>query len=175
MRASPASLPQLFHRCFPSFPLPHVRFTSGLFRLLSASFRPLLPASDYSAFCPFFSPLPDLPWQRFSRCAPVPLVPGPFLFRPACFHAVLPIPVLSFLRFLSPVAVSPHSGYLGASAFRFLFRPRPPGFRFRFRLLSLSVLNFSVPHRTCIYYHRNLILSTPILYIFQLFSYALRP
>ena len=40
-----------------------------------------------------------------------------FLFRPTCFHAVLPIPVLSFLRFLSPSAVSPHSGYLSASAF----------------------------------------------------------
>lgn len=40
-----------------------------------------------------------------------------FLFRPACFHAFLPIPVLSFLQFLSPPAVSPHSGYLSVSAF----------------------------------------------------------
>ena len=57
----PASLPQLFHRCFPSFPLPLVRFSSGLFRLPSAFFRPLRPASDYSAFRAFLSPLPDLP------------------------------------------------------------------------------------------------------------------
>ena len=51
----PASLPQLFHRCFPS------AFASGLFRLPSASFRSLRPASDYSAFRTFLSPLPDLP------------------------------------------------------------------------------------------------------------------
>ena len=57
----PASLPQLFHRCFPSFPLPLVRFSSGLFRLPSGFFRPLRPASDYSAFRAFLSPLPDLP------------------------------------------------------------------------------------------------------------------
>ena len=42
---------------------------------------------------------------------------APFLFRLACLHAFLPIPVLSFLHFLSPLAVSPHSGYLSASAF----------------------------------------------------------
>jgi len=40
-----------------------------------------------------------------------------FLFRPACCHALRPIPVLSFLFFLSPLAVSPRSGYLSASAF----------------------------------------------------------
>ena len=51
----PASLPQLFHRCFPS------AFASGLFRLPSGFFRPLRPASDYSAFRTFLSPLPDLP------------------------------------------------------------------------------------------------------------------
>ena len=145
------------------------------FRLLSGFSRPLQPASDYSASCPFFSPLPDLPWQRFSRCATVPFVPVAFPFRSACFHASLPVLVLSFLHFLSPFAVSPHSGYLSASAFRSLFRPRPPGFRFRFRLLGLSVLNFSVPHRTCIYYHHNHKLSTSILYIFQLFPCVLRP
>ena len=42
-----------------------------------------------------------------------------FLFRPACFHAFLPISVLSFLQFLSPFTASPHSGYLSASAFPF--------------------------------------------------------
>ena len=34
----PASLPQLFHRCFPSFPLSLVRFTSGLSACLPHSF-----------------------------------------------------------------------------------------------------------------------------------------
>ena len=37
------------------------RFSSGLFRLPSGSLRPLRPASDYSAFRAFLSPLPDLP------------------------------------------------------------------------------------------------------------------
>ena len=37
------------------------RFSSGLFCLLSAFFRPLLLTSDYSAFRSFFSHLPDLP------------------------------------------------------------------------------------------------------------------
>ena len=41
-------------------------------------------------------------------------------------------------------------------------------FRFRFRLLGLSVLNFSVPHRTCMYYYRNQQMSTPIFCIFRL-------
>ena len=45
------------------------RFSSGIFCLLSAFFRPLLLASDYSAFCPFFSLLPVFPWQRFLRCS----------------------------------------------------------------------------------------------------------
>jgi len=40
-----------------------------------------------------------------------------FIFCPACFHAILPMVVLSLLQFLSPFAVSPHSGYLSASAF----------------------------------------------------------
>ena len=149
-----ASLRPLLFRAFPSLPLPFVRFPLG---------------SDYSAFCLFFSLLPDLPWQRFSRCSPVSCVPFAFLFRPACFHAFLPIPVLSFLHFLSPFAVSPHSGYLSSwppvssSAI-------PLCFRFRFRLLSLSVLNFSVRLRPRIYYHSIPKLSTHIFYLFQLLS-----
>lgn len=170
----PVSLPQPLLRCFPSFPLPYVRFFSGLFRLLSGFFRPLQPASDYSAFCPFFSPLPDLPWQRFSRCATVPFVPVAFLFRFACFHASLPIPVLSSLRFLSP------SGCFVSQALRSFWPPVsssaiPLCFRFRFRLLGLSVLNFSVRLRSRICYHRNLNLSIPIFYIFQLSNYTLHP
>ena len=42
-------------------PLPCVRFFVGIFCLPSAFFRPLQPASDYSAFCTFFSLLPDFP------------------------------------------------------------------------------------------------------------------
>ena len=133
------------------FPLP--------FRFLSSTSVPVLTTQPSVLSFPFFPFSPDGGSS------------GAFLlFRPACFHAFLPIPVLSFLQFLSPAAVSPHSGYLSASAFRFLFRPCPPGFRFRFRLLSLSVLNFSAPHRTGIYYHRNIKTSTPILYTFQLLS-----
>jgi len=105
----PVSLPQPFHRCFPSFPLPLVHFFSGLFCLLSAFFRPLQLASDYSAFRSSFPHFPVSPHGGSSGAS--------FLFRPACFHAFLPIPVLSFLQFFSPLAVSPHSGYLSASAF----------------------------------------------------------
>ena len=50
------------------FPLPFVHFFFGIFRLLSTFFRPLKPASNYSAFCPSFSLLPVFPWQRFLRC-----------------------------------------------------------------------------------------------------------
>ena len=162
------------HRCFPSFPLSFVRFSSGLFCLPSAFFRPPRPASDYSAFCSFFSPLPDLPWQRFSRCAPVSFVPFAFLFRPACFHAFLPSPVLSFLRFLSP------SHCFVSQALRSSWPPVsssaiPLCFRFRFWLLGLSVLNFSVRLRPRIYYHCNHHLSTPIFYTFRLLNYTSHP
>ena len=97
------------------------------FRLLSGFFRSLQPASDYSAFCAFFSPLPDFPWQRFFRCATVSFVPVAFLFRWACFHAFLPIPVLSFLRFLSPFTVSCHRHYAVPGL---LFPARPFPFAF---------------------------------------------
>jgi len=79
----PASLPQPFHRCLP------YAFASGIFHFRSAFFRPLLLGSDYSAFRSFLSLLPAFPCRRFPRCF--------FLFRPACFHAFLPIPVLGLL------------------------------------------------------------------------------
>ena len=86
--------------------------------LLSGFFRPLPPASDYSAFRSFFSLLPVLPCRRFLRCCLSTFrLPCFSSFRPACFHAFLPIPVLSFLQILSPFTVSPHSGYLSALAF----------------------------------------------------------
>ncbi|MBR6541834.1 MAG: hypothetical protein IKT73_01370, partial [Anaerotignum sp.] len=100
-----------------------------------------------------------------------------FLFRPACCHAFLPIPVLSFLHFLSPLAVSPHSGYLSASAF---FLAAPGLFPFAFALGSGysasnvlltdtfgSLCLFIFPQRTSIYYHRVLCLSTTFFNFFQ--------
>ena len=155
----------------PSFPVPVLGFlfvsfhpsrlrshscstgASHLFRFLASasfpgfsacfplSYQSLPLASDYSAFCSFFSLLPDLPWQRFSRCATVSFVPFAFLFRFACFHASLPIPVLSFLRFLSPCSC------FVSQALRSFWPPVsssaiPLCFRFRFRLLGLSFCVF---------------------------------
>ena len=106
----------LFGSFRPSLIRSHSRSSSASlllslpgFPLTSAFFRPLPLGSDYSAFrlsFPFFRFSPDVGSDRAS-----------FLFRPACFHAFLPIPVLSILHFFSPSAVSPHSGYLSASAF----------------------------------------------------------
>ena len=95
----PVSLPQPLTPVLPFFSASSRPLLFRAFRLLSGFFRPLQPASDYSACCSFFSLLPVFPWQGFSRCATVSFVPVAFLFCPACFHAVLPIPVLSFLRF----------------------------------------------------------------------------
>ena len=81
-------------RAFPSHPLSFVRFRSVLTTQPSVLSFPCFPFS------------PDGGSSGAS-----------FLFRPTCFHAVLPIPVLSPLQFLSPPAVSPHSGYLSVSAF----------------------------------------------------------
>ena len=93
--AVPPVLPFCFRfRAFPSLPLSFVRF------------RSVLTTQPSVLSFPFFPFSPDGGSSGAS-----------FLFRPACFHAFLPIPVLSFLQFLSPVAVSPHSGYLSASAF----------------------------------------------------------
>ena len=81
-------------RAFSSLPLPFVRFRLVLTTQLSVLSFPFFPFS------------PDGGSSGAS-----------FLFCPACFHAFLPIPVLSFLHFLSPFTVSPHSSYLSASAF----------------------------------------------------------
>ena len=150
------------------------RFSSGLFPFLPVSFVPFCSGSDYSAFRSFFSLRPVLPCRRFLRCSTVSFVPVAFPFSPACFHAFLPVPVLSFLHFLSPLRcfASQWLPQLLASCFQL---GQPLCFRFRFWLLGLSVLNFSVRLRPRIYYHRNRQLSTPILCIFQLFSYFLQP
>ena len=81
-------------RAFPLLPLSFVRFRLVLTTqpsVLSFPFFPFSPVGGSSG--------------------------ASFLFRPACFHAFLPISVLSFLHFFSPLAVSPHSGCLSASAF----------------------------------------------------------
>ena len=81
-------------RAFPSLLLSFVRFHS------------VLTTQPSVLSFPFFRFSPDVGSDRAS-----------FLFRLACFHAFLPIPVLSLLHFLSPITASPHSGYLSASAF----------------------------------------------------------
>ena len=95
--------------------------------LLSAFFRPLQPASDYSAFCSFFSLLPVFPWQRFLRCSPVPFVP--FVsssVRPVSmpsFRFRYSASCISFLRF----TVSCHRHYAAPGL---LFPARPFPFAF---------------------------------------------
>ena len=93
--AVPPVLPFCFRfRAFPLLPLSFVRFRSVLTTqpsVLSFPFFPFSPVGGSSG--------------------------ASFLFRPTCFHVFLPIPVLSFLHFFSPVTVSPHSSYLSASAF----------------------------------------------------------
>ena len=118
----PVSLPQPFHRCFPR------AFAFGLFCLLSAFFRPLQPASDYSAFCSVFSLLPVLPWQRFLRCmlsssvGPVSMPSfrfrysafcNSFLRPPSCLTVATPASQPSdFSSGLVPLAFALGSGYL---------------------------------------------------------------
>ena len=171
----PASLPQLFHRCFPSFPLPLVRFSSGLFPSRPRSFvrsRSVLTTQPSVLSFPFFPVSPDGGSSGAFRSA--------FASRPS--PSVTPVSMRSFrfwysafcnsfLRLLSRLTVatsaSQPSSYWTSAA--------PLGFRFRFRLLGLSVLNFSVRLRPRIYYHRNHNLSTSIFYLFQLLYCILQP
>ena len=112
-----ASLPQPFHECFPS------AFASGLFRLPSAPFRSLRPASDYSAFrlsFPLFPISPDGGSLGAAR----------FLSSPTLSSSVRPVSMPSFrfrysasCDFLSPLAVSCHRHYTAAGL---LFPARPP-------------------------------------------------
>jgi len=141
----PVSLPQPFHRCFPSFPLPLVRFSSGLFCLLSASFRPLQPAFDYSAFCSFFSLLPVLPWQRFLRCF-FPLPAGLFPCLPSDSGTQLSAFPFS-VRCLASQWLPQRLSLLPCGS-----RPFPLGFRFRFWLLGIANVFISktfCPLRVC--------------------------
>ena len=96
---APTAVPPVLPSCsrfraFPLLPLSFVRFRLVLTTqpsVLSFPFFPFSPVGGSSG--------------------------ASFLFRSACCHASLPIPVLSFLHFRSPFAVSPHSGYLSASTF----------------------------------------------------------
>ena len=105
---APTAVPSVLPLCsrpraFPSHPLSFVRFCS------------VLTTQPSALSFPFF---PNSPDGGSSGAT--------FLFRPACFHAFHPIPVLSALQFLSPLAGSPHSGYLSASAFLLLDSSRSP-------------------------------------------------
>ena len=126
------------HRCSTGAslcPLPCVRFFGGIFCFPSAFFRPLQPASDYSAFCTFFSLLPDFPMQRFSSV----LI---FLICPACFHAFLQIVVLSVLRFLSPIIVSSHRTTSMSQLFPYGSKLISLGLRFRFRIFGIRISSY---------------------------------
>ena len=116
-------------------PLPCDRFFVGIFCLPSAFFRPLQPASDYSAFCTFFSLLPDFPMQRFSSV----LI---FLISPACFYAFLQIVVLSVLRFLSPIIVSSHRTTSMSQLFPYGSQLISLGLRFRFRVVGIGISSY---------------------------------
>ena len=107
----------LFVSFHPSRFRSHSRST-GASLLLSLSGFPLSFCILSSASVPVLTTQPSVLSFPFFPFSPDGGSSGAsFLFRPACFHAFLPIPVLSFLHFLSPFAVSPHSGYPSASAF----------------------------------------------------------
>ena len=123
----PVSLPQPFHRCFPSFPLPLVRFSSGLsacFLLsfvrfcsllttqpsaLSFPFFPFSPGSGSFGARPFLSSL-----SLSSSVSPVSMRPFRFRYSASC---------VSFLRF----SVSCHRHYTAPGL---LFPARPFPFAF---------------------------------------------
>ena len=84
----PASLPQLFNRCFPSDPLHHFRFSSGLSPSFPLSFVRFFSGSDYSA-CVFSFPfIPASPYLGTSGADLSASLS-------ACFHASVFALVLS--------------------------------------------------------------------------------
>ena len=133
-----ASLPQLFHQCFPfalAFglspfnPFPFVRFSSG---------------SYYSAFCSSFPSLLGSASQLLSRClSPLSLPQFPLSLQPdfSCFPSRFPYSAFCLFPFVppgfAPTAVPPVLPF----CFRFRAFPfRSVSFRpllFRFLLLSL--------------------------------------
>ena len=147
---APTAVPPVLPSCF--------RFRA--FPLSTAFFRPLPFGSNYSAFRSFFSLLPVLPCRRFLRC---------FFPLPSSLFPCLPsdsgtqLPALPF-----SLAVSPHSGYLSASALSFRFRPHPLCFRFRFWLLGSFASCSCREH--LLYYHAIFHLSTTFFKNFSFFS-----
>ena len=133
-RPSLIRFPQLFHRCFPS------TFASGLFRLPSGFFRPLRPASDYSAFrlsFPLFPISPD-----GGSFGALWFLASPLL---SSFDSGTQLPAISFLRSLLRVTGTTQPP---ASCFQL---GRLLSFRLRFRLLGFVVLGFGSPQRPDIY------------------------
>ena len=107
----------LFVSFHPSRFRSHSRST-GASLLLSLSGFPLSFCFLSSTSVPVLTTQPSVLSFPFFPFSPDGGSSGAFLlFCPACFHAFLPIPVLSFLHFFSPLAVSPHSGYLSALTF----------------------------------------------------------
>ena len=161
----------LFVSFHPSRFRSHSRSTGAslffeIFRLLSAFFRLLEPASDYSAFCPFFSLLPVLPWQRFLRCLFIRFPVSLFPCFPFCFGTQLTAIPFS-IRCLAS------QWLLQRLSLPFGFRPLPLGYRFRFRLLGFGTdpFRFGFPPRTFVCYHIVFGLSTTIftfcIYLFN--------
>ena len=122
-------------------PLPFRFLTPAV----SASFHPLQPASDYSAFCSFFSLLPVLPWQRFLRCF-FPLPAGLFPCLPSDSGTQLSAFPFS-VRCLASQWLPQRLSLLPCGS-----RPFPLGFRFRFWLLGIVNVFLSktfCPLRVC--------------------------
>ena len=141
----PGFAPTAVPPVLPFLPLPLVRFPSGLFPRF-AFFRPLPLGSDYSAFrlsFPFFpfSPVGGSFGAASQPCGlpAFPLPSGLLPCRPS--DSGTQLTALPF-----SLAVSPHSGYLSASALPCGSRPRPLCFRFRFGYLA-SVRSLSVTPR----------------------------
>ena len=126
--------------------------SSGAYLMLSLSVFPLPLRFLSSAPLPVLATQPSVflfPSSRFPLSAVPSVLPLslaaslPFLFRTACCHAVLPIPVLSLLRFLSPslsrltVATSaPRPSLAGLGLVPFAHRSR---FGYSASVRSLSV------------------------------------
>ena len=167
-----ASLPQLFHECFPfglspSDPLPFVRFSSG---------------SDYSAFCSSFPFLPVSASQWLPQCSALTFAPAVFpvlsslishAFLPGsgtqlsvCFLSPFPdslptavpqvLPLRSRprdfplpIRFLSSASVPPPATQPSVSSFPHFPAPPHSGFPgapLRFRFLAFPVLPGLISH-----------------------------
>ena len=156
-----ASLPQLFHRCFPSFPLSLVRFSSGLSACFPVSFVPfclLLTTQPSVLSFPFF-PFSPVGGSFGAASLPFGFLALPLFVRPVSmpsFRFRYSAFCKSFLRSLSRLTVA--TSVPRPSSFR--FRPLPLCFRFRFWLLGLGIYPFRYslsapfllfPQPTCLY------------------------